>query len=229
MDYSQIEVRVYAKIVGETALLELFDRDDADVYTATAANLLDVAESEVTKEERQKAKAIMLGLLYGLSAVGLPTYAFKNYGVVIAPDEAEDLIDKFFELYPNIARDHEDVLNELEEEGYVDRKTLAGRRRDGITVRNEAINAPIQGTAADGLKMAMARVYAGLRKFGGSAFIVGAFHDELLVECDETDGEEVATMVETAMLEAMDDLLNASDPRVRIKVSGGVSQIWTKD
>jgi DNA polymerase I-like protein with 3'-5' exonuclease and polymerase domains len=96
-------------------------------------------------------------------------------------------------------------------------------------VRNEAINAPIQGTAADGLKIAMGRLYKGLKKFGGSAFIAGAFHDEILVECDEADAEDVQTITRSAMLETMDELLNASDPRVRIKMSGGVSPVWTKE
>jgi DNA polymerase I-like protein with 3'-5' exonuclease and polymerase domains len=228
MDYSQIEVRVYAKIVGETTLLKLFDRDNADVYTSTAAQLMNVEESEVTKDERQKAKAIMLGLLYGLSAAGLPAYAFNNYGVVISPDEAEDLIERFFELYPAIEADHEGVLEDLDEYGSVDRRTLAGRRRDGITVRNEAINAPIQGTAADGLKAAMALVYERLKKFDRTAFIVGVFHDELLVECDEGDAAEIEELVKGAMLEAMDALLNADEPRIRLKVSGGITKVWTK-
>ena len=228
MDYSQIEVRVYAKIVGETTLLKLFDRDNADVYTSTAAQLMNVEESEVTKDERQKAKAIMLGLLYGLSAAGLPAYAFNNYGVVISPDEAEDLIEKFFELYPAIEADHEGVLEELDEYGSVDRRTLAGRRRDGITVRNEAINAPIQGTAAEGLKAAIALAYERLKKFDGTAFIVGVFHDELLVECDEGDAAEIEELVRGAMLEAMDALLNADEPRIRLKVSGGITKVWTK-
>jgi DNA polymerase I-like protein with 3'-5' exonuclease and polymerase domains len=228
MDYSQIEVRVYAKILEEEALLEIFENPSADVYRTTAANMLNVSEEEVSDEDRNKAKAIVLGLLYGLSAIGLPAYAFKNYLVVITPEEAEDLIDRFFELYPNIAQDHAGVLDDLQEFGAVDRKTLAGRRRDGITVRNEAINAPIQGSAADGLKLAMAKVYDGLKKFGASAFIVGAFHDELLVECDEDDAGDVQDVVEAAMLEAMEELLNADPPKVRIKVSGGVSPVWTK-
>jgi DNA polymerase I len=228
MDYSQIEVRVYAKIVAETALLEIFENPEADVYRTTAANMIEISEDEVTEEDRQKAKAIVLGILYGLSAAGLPAYAFKSYGVVIPPDEAEDLIERFFELYPKIAEDHAHVLDDLREDGYVDRQTITGRRRDGITVRNEAINAPIQGSAADGLKLAMSKAYAGLKKFGGSAFIAGAFHDELLVECDEGDAGDVQDVVEAAMLEAMEELLNAEPPKVRIKVSGGVSPVWTK-
>jgi DNA polymerase-1 len=227
VDYSQIEVRIYAKIVEEIGLLKLFEQG-ADVYTSTAANLLNVEESEVTKKQRQKAKAIMLGLLYGLSAVGLPMYAFKNYGVVITPDEAEELIEGFFELYPKIKADHDHVLAELEEKGSVNRITLSGRRRDGITNRNEAINAPIQGTAADGLKMAMARVHDGLRKFNGSAFIIAVVHDELLVECNEADAKEVEEIVKSAMIEAMDEIVNANDPKVPIEVEGVGKREWVK-
>jgi DNA polymerase I-like protein with 3'-5' exonuclease and polymerase domains len=229
VDYSQIEVRIYGRLVGETALLGLFDRGDADVYRATAANLLGITEEEVTKEERQKAKAIMLGLLYGLSARGLPAYAFKNYGVTIEPKEAEALIERFFEFYPAIASDHASVLFELESTGYIDRKTLTGRCRDNITVRNEAINMPIQGTAADGLKIAIGRVYEELKKFDGTAFIIAALHDELLVECNEADAPEIEDIVAEAMLEAMNELLNASEPRVELEVSGGRARVWTKD
>ena len=171
----------------------------------------------------------MLGLLYGLSAVGLPEYAFKNYGVEISPDEAEELIEGFFELYPAIATDHQDVLAELHETGSVDRVTLAGRRRDRITNRNEALNAPIQGSAADGLKLAMSLVYRRLMRFDGTAFIIGTFHDELLVECDEVDAKEVLEIVKTSMLEAMDGLVNAGELNVPIEVTGGITKSWSKD
>jgi DNA polymerase-1 len=228
VDYSQIEVRVYAKIVEETALLDLFDQG-ADIYKSTAANLLDIREEEVTKTQRQKAKAIVLGLLYGLSARGLPGYAFSNYGVEILPDEAEELIEKFFELYPAIAADHDKVLTELNETGSVDRVTIAGRRRDGIVVRNEAINAPIQGSAADGLKKSMAAVHRRLKRFKGTAFTIISLHDELVIECDEEDADEVLRLVKEAMTEAMDELLNAEGRRVPVKVTGTVTNVWSKD
>jgi len=227
VDYSQIEVRIYAKTVEEADLLRLFEQDK-DVYTSTAASLLNIEENEVTKEQRQKAKAIMLGLLYGLSAAGLPMYAFKNYGVVIPPDEARELIEGFFEIYPAIKADHDEVLAELTTKGSVDQRTLSGRPRDDITNRNEAINAPIQGTAADGMKLAMARVYERLRKFNGTAFIIAALHDEILVECDEADAPEIEKIVKSAMIEAMNELVNAEEPHVKLKVSGGVSKVWTK-
>jgi P4 family phage/plasmid primase-like protien len=227
VDYSQIEVRIYAKMVGEKALLDAFERG-GDVYRATAARLMRVPPSKVTKTQRQKAKAIMLGLLYGLSARGLPHYAFTNYGVEIPPKEAKDLISRFFRLYPNISDDHDKAAQQLDEKGSVDRVTLSRRRRDRITVRNEAINAPIQGTAADGLKAAMGRVFEGLRDVEG-AFIVGAFHDELLIECNEHHGEEVKAIVEKVMIEAMDAILNSTTPHVAITVDGAVVPAWTED
>ena len=181
------------------------------------------------KEQRQLAKALVLGMLYGLSAYGLPTYAFKNYGIKMTPNEAENHVASFYELYPKLAAYHDEVLEELSTNGYVDQSTLAGRRRDGITNRNEAINAPIQGAAADGLKMAMAEVHKRLRKFKGTAFIVATIHDELLVECDEADGPEILEIVQEAMVETMDALVNVEEPHVRIKVEGSVTKVWTKD
>lgn len=227
LDYSQIEPRIYAVFAPEPKLIELYERPNADVYRSTAAELLGVEESEVTKEQRNKAKAIVLGISYGLSAFGLPTYAYAKFNVKITPDEAEELIEGVFELYPNIEADHDAVLAELNERGFVDRMTLTGRRRDGITVRNEAINAPIQGTGADILKLAMAKLYKALREFEG-AFIVGVFHDEILVECDEVDAEDVRRVSESAMIEAANELLNTEEPRVPIEVDGGISRVWTK-
>jgi DNA polymerase I len=221
-------VRIIAKLLNEPVLLDLFVRG-ADVYRSTAAGLLGIEEEDVTKEQRQLAKALVLGMLYGLSAYGLPKYAFKNYGIKMTPNEAENHVASFYELYPKLAAYHDEVLEELNTNGYVDQSTLAGRRRDGITNRNEAINAPVQGTAADGLKMAMAEVYKRLRRFNGTAFIVATIHDELLIECDEADGPEVLEIVQEAMVETMDALVNSEEPHVPIKVEGAVTKVWTTD
>jgi DNA polymerase-1 len=213
----------------EPKLIELYERLNADVYRSTAAELLGVEEAKVTKEQRNKAKAIVLGISYGLSAFGLPTYAYAKFNVKITPDEATGLIEGVFEMYPNIEADHDEVLKELNARGYVDRMTLTGRRRDGIRVRNEAINAPIQGTGVDILKLAMAKLYRQLGDGFENAFIVGVFHDEILVECDEADAEDVRYVSENAMIEAADELLNNEEPRVPVKVDGGTSRVWTKD
>lgn len=228
VDYSQVEVRICAKMIEEPGLLDLFERGE-DIYKITAAKMLDLDEGGVTKKQRNLAKALILGLLYGLSAYGLPTYAFRNYGIKMTPGEAQDYVRTFYALYPQLEEYHDEVLGELNTNGYVDQKTLAGRRRDHITNRNEAINAPVQGTAADGLKIAMAEVYKRLRRFNGTAFIVATIHDELLIECDEANGPEVLEIVKKAMVETMDALVNAEEPHVPIKVEGAVTKVWTKD
>jgi DNA polymerase I-like protein with 3'-5' exonuclease and polymerase domains len=232
-DYSQIEVRVLAKMLNEERLLRVYGRleDDAqsgDVYRTTAAYLLGVEAEAVTKAQRNLAKAIVLGMNYGLSAYGLPQYAFTNLGIKdMTTEEAEEYVESFYDLYPKIRDFHDDTLDTLEEMGSVDQRTLTGRLRGEITNRNEAINAPIQGTSADVLKRAMALAYGRLKAFD-DAFVVASIHDELLVECNEGDAEAVAGVVEASMLEAADEILNADEPRVKIEVDVAVNKRWVK-
>jgi DNA polymerase I-like protein with 3'-5' exonuclease and polymerase domains len=232
-DYSQIEVRVLAKMLNEERLLRVYGRleDDAqsgDVYRTTAAYLLGVEAEAVTKAQRNLAKAIVLGMNYGLSAYGLPQYAFTNLGIKdMTTEEAEEYVESFYDLYPKIRDFHDDTLDTLEEMGSVDQRTLTGRLRDEITNRNEAINAPIQGTSADVLKRAMALAYGRLKAFD-DAFVVASIHDELLVECNEGDAEAVAGVVEASMLEAADEILNADEPRVKIEVDVAFNKRWVK-
>ena len=192
---------MYAKIVREPALLAVLEKG-LDAYRATAAGMLGKPESEVTDEERQKAKAIVLGLLYGLSASRAPGLRLQGLRRRDSARRVEGSHRSFLDLYPAIAEDHEAAEAEVEDGGSADRKTLTGRRRDGITARNEAINMPIQGTAADVLKLAMGRLYRELSVFE-DAFIVGAFHDELLVECNEGDAETIEKL--TAKSDARGD------------------------
>ena len=232
-DYSQIEVRVIAKMLNEERLLELYgrpedDKPSDDVYRATAAHLLGVEPEDVTKEQRDLAKAIVLGMNYGLSARGLPFYAFTKLGIEDMPvDDAEEHVEAFYDLYPKIRAYHDDVLTTLAEMGSVDQRTLTGRLRAEITNRNEAINAPIQGTSADVLKRAMTLVYGRLKGFD-DAFVIASIHDELLVECAEGDAEAVAGVVEGAMLEAADEILGAEEPKVKIEVDVAINQRWVK-
>jgi DNA polymerase I-like protein with 3'-5' exonuclease and polymerase domains len=231
-DYSQIEVRVLAKLLNEERLLEIYGRPEdetksGDVYRATAAHLLDIEPENITEEQRNLAKAIVLGMNYGLSAYGLPLYAFTNLGIKdMSRDDAEAYVEAFYELYPKIQEYHNDTLTELGE-GSVDQRTLTGRLRAEITNRNEAINAPVQGTAADILKRAMTLAYGRLKGFD-DAFIVASIHDELLVECAEGDAEVVSDIVTGAMLEAADEILNAEEPKVKIEVDVTTGSRWTK-
>jgi DNA polymerase I-like protein with 3'-5' exonuclease and polymerase domains len=230
IDYSQIEVRVIAKVLEVEELLRLFEAGE-DIYRNTAAGLLGLPVADVDDDQRQLAKALVLGMIYGLSAHGLPMYAYKNFGIKdMSPKEASSYVDAFYALYPEIEEYHDDVLGSLRVRGEVDQRTITGRLRAGITNRNEAINAPIQGSAADGLKAAMAAVYPALRaRVGESAFIIATLHDELLIECDEGDGEAVLELVSEVMVETMDELINKDEPKVPIKAEGRVTKIWIKD
>src|SRR5215207_6080235 len=232
VDYSQIEVRVAAKMFDVKELLRIF-REGEDVYRTTAAAMPGIALEDVTDKQRKLAKSVVLGLLYGLSAKSLPEYAFTQFGIKdMSAEEAAEHVNAFYDVYPELKEYHENTTAELydaEGAGVVDRATMTGRRRDNITARNEAINAPVQGTAADGLKAAMALVHERLRdEFGGSAYIIATIHDELLVECDEADGDAVLELVESAMLEAMDAIVNAEGDPVLIEVEGAITKTWTK-
>jgi DNA polymerase I len=142
-------------------------------------------------------------------------------------DEAEEYVEAFYDLYPKIREYHEAGKEGINDVGGVDRTTLTGRRRDEITNRNEAINAPVQGTSADVLKRAMTLVYGRLKAFN-DAFVIASIHDELLVECAEEDAEAVAGVVEAAMLEAADEILNAEEPKGKIEVDVAVGRRWVK-
>jgi DNA polymerase I-like protein with 3'-5' exonuclease and polymerase domains len=232
-DYSQIEVRILAKMLEEERLLAVYGRpgDEAksgDVYRETAAHMLDVPPETVTKEQRNLAKAIVLGMNYGLSAYGLPGYLFTNLGIEgVTVDEAQEYVDAFYDLYPKIRDYHKDTLDTLNDLGSVDQRTMTGRLRSEITDRNEAINAPIQGTSADVLKRAMALVYDRLKGFS-DAHIVASIHDELLVECYEEDAEPVREILVSSMMEAAEEIVNAEEPKIKIEVDATVGKRWEK-
>jgi DNA polymerase I len=149
--------------------------------------------------------------------------------VIIAPDEAEELIETFFKIYPAVEADHRKVEERLKKRGYVNRKTVLGRRRDKITRRNEGINYPVQASSADGLKSSLGSVYQRLGELRHSAFIIGAFHDELLVECDEGDAERVARIITGAMVSSMERMLMDKGRNVPIKVDVTIGPVWAKE
>jgi DNA polymerase-1 len=232
-DYSQIEVRVLAKILNEERLLKIYGQPEdqeksGDVYRTTAAYMLGVDAEAVTDEQRDLAKAIVLGMNYGLSAYGLPLYAFTKLEIKdMSVNEAEEYVEAFYDLYPKIHEYHDDTLATLHTDGNVDQRTMTGRLRAEITNRNEAINAPVQGTSADILKRAMTLAYKRLKAFE-NAFIIASIHDELLVECGEEDVEAVTSIVTASMLEAADEILNADEPKIKIEVDATTGKHWTK-
>jgi DNA polymerase I-like protein with 3'-5' exonuclease and polymerase domains len=197
-DYSQVELRIAAKIAGEKAMLDAYTRGE-DLHTQTARKVLGI--EEVTKHHRQLAKALNFGLLYGMGVNGLRMYAQSQYGVALTQEEARDYRQAFFTAYPGLARWHRSISD-----GPLDTRTLANRRRAGVTRFTEKLNSPVQGTGADGLKTALALLWERRADCPG-AFPVLVVHDEIVVEADAGQADATAEWLKTAMVDGMAPLV----------------------
>ncbi|HGH6009063.1 TPA: DNA polymerase I [Vibrio cholerae] len=202
VDYSQIELRIMAHLSGDQALLDAF-RDGKDIHAATAAEIIGVPIAQVSSEQRRRAKAVNFGLIYGMSAFGLA----KQLG--IPRGEAQEYMDKYFERYPGVMQYMEDTRSRAAQLGYVE--TIFGRRLHlpEITSRNAmrrkaaeraAINAPMQGTAADIIKKAMLLVDEWIEREGdGRVKLLMQVHDELVFEVKESSLSEIESKVQQLM------------------------------
>lgn len=220
-DYSQIELRIVASICGDKNMSEAF-REGKDIHTATAARVYGIPESEVTKEMRYKAKSVNFGIIYGQSAFGLA----ENLN--ISRGEAKELIENYFREFSGVKKYMDDTINFAREYGYV--QTLMGRRRylrditsnngvvRGFAERN-AINAPIQGTAADMIKVAMINVQAALKQNNFQTKLLLQVHDELVFDVPLNEVEAVKPVIEQAMV-------NALKLEVPVEVGIGVGKTW---
>ena len=200
-DYSQIELRLLAHISGDSAMQAAFTLGQ-DIHSATAAQVFHVAPEDVTHEMRRRAKAVNFGIVYGISAFSLS----QDIGVSVA--EAKAYMDAYFATFPGVRRYMDAVVEQARETGYVE--TLFHRRRDlpelSSSNRNlrafgerVALNMPIQGTAADIMKLAMIAVWKGLRETIPEARLVLQVHDELIVECPEDQAAAVAQLLTEKM------------------------------
>jgi DNA polymerase I len=197
-DYSQIELRVMAELSGDPRLLAAYRAGD-DLHTLTAALLLDKPLAQVTRAERQAAKAVNFGLLYAMGAEGLQGYAQQTYGVTLTVEEAQRFRARFFAAYPGIAAWHRQIWEALP---LTESRTLSGRRRQWAEPPRLAAlyNTPVQGGAADMIKRALMALPQALQ--GTEAVIVGTIHDEILVEAPDDRAVEVAHILKTVMEEA---------------------------
>ena len=204
-DYSQIELRIVAAISGDTNMCEAF-RLGKDIHTATAAKVYGIEESEVTKEQRYKAKSVNFGIIYGQGAFGLA----DNLG--ISRTEAKGIIDNYRKEFSGITTYMDDIVRFAREKGYVE--TLMGRKRwlrdinsSNFTVRGfaerNAINSPIQGTAADMIKLAMARIREDIRKMGLKSRMIMQVHDELVFDVLRSEAETLRSLILEDMQHAM--------------------------
>ncbi len=200
-DYSQIELRLLAHMAGDERMIEAF-RSGADFHTVTAAQVFGVAPEQVTHEMRRSAKAVNFGIVYGISPFSLS----QDIGVTVA--QAKEYMDKYFATYPGVRAYMDGVVEQGKQDGYV--STLFGRRRwlpelksSNFNTRSfgerVALNMPIQGTAADIIKMAMIRVRDRLEREGLKGRLVLQVHDELIVECPEEEQETVCRLLREEM------------------------------
>jgi DNA polymerase-1 len=196
-DYSQIELRIVAAISHDVNMCNAF-KAGTDIHTATAARVYNVPESEVTKEMRYKAKSVNFGIIYGQGAFGLA----DNLG--ISRTEAKEIIDNYKKEFPGIQKYMDDTINFAREHGYV--QTLMGRKRwlrdinsANFTVRGfaerNAINSPIQGTAADMIKLAMQKVHAAMKKEKMQSKMILQVHDELVFDAVKPEVKELKPLI----------------------------------
>jgi len=220
-DYSQIELRIMAHLSGDATLLETFVQD-LDVHAATAAQIFDIPLEEVNQDHRRKAKEINFGIMYGMGRFGL------SNRLEISFEEAGEFIDNYFQKYPEVHAYIEQTIADVRNKGYVTtmmnrRRYLpeinAGNRRVREFAERNAINTPIQGTAADLIKVAMIRIHEEMQKRKLQSMMIMQVHDELVFEVPESEIEEMKALVVKNMESALE--LN-----VPVKVDVGMANNW---
>jgi DNA polymerase-1 len=222
-DYAQIELRVAAQLAPCDALRGVFQRG-GDPHRATASTLTGKSAEEITKHERQLAKAINFGFLFGMGARRFRGYARSSYGVELTEEESEGARAAFFRTYPGLAAWHRRV-GALGRRGTdVTVTTALGRRKRfdaGAFSYSAALNIPVQGTAADGFKRAMVELHALLPELGARGVLV--VHDEYIAEVPELHAEEACRSIASAMESAMSSVV----PDVPIEVEAVVAESWS--
>ena len=203
-DYSQIELRILAHLSEDESLIKAY-QEEQDIHRMTASKVFHIPFEEVTPIQRSNAKAVNFGIVYGISSFGL------GQDLNITRKEAEAYITQYFEAYPNLKKYLDDLVTKAKETGYI--TTLYGRKRPIPEIMSSnfmqrsfgeriAMNSPIQGTAADIMKIAMLRVRKALKEQGLRANILLQIHDELLLEVPKEEAEQVAILLQKEMMEA---------------------------
>jgi DNA polymerase-1 len=221
-DYSQIELRLIASLSGDETMIEAF-RQGQDIHSITASKVLGIPFEEVTKEQRSNAKVVNFGIIYGVSAFGLSQQSTLNMS------ESKEMIANYFRTYPKIKAYMDNNIALGRENGFVE--TIMGRRRylKDINSRNQmmrgvyeriAINAPVQGSAADLIKMAMIQLQAEIKRRALKSFMTIQVHDELLFEVHQSEIEEMKDLVVNTMQNAMPNLA------VPILAEYGIGKNW---
>lgn len=220
-DYSQIELRVLAHMSGDERLIGAYRHAD-DIHAITASEVFHTPLNEVTPLQRRNAKAVNFGIVYGISSFGL------SEGLSISRKEATEYINKYFETYPGVKEFLDRLVADAKETGYA--VSMFGRRRPVPELKSTnfmqrsfgervAMNSPIQGTAADIMKIAMIRVDRALKAKGLKSRIVLQVHDELLIETQKDEVEAVKALL-------VDEMKHAADLSVSLEVEANVGNSW---
>ena len=220
-DYSQIELRVLAAISGDETLIHAY-REAQDIHRITASQVFHIPFDEVTDLQRRNAKAVNFGIVYGISSFGL------SQDLSITRKEAAQYIEKYFETYPGIKKFLDDTVENAKKEGYV--TTLFGRRRPMPELKagnfmqrsfgeRVAMNAPIQGTAADIIKIAMIRVNDRLKAENLKSRLILQVHDELLIEAEESETDEVKRIL-------LEEMQGAAELSVKLEIDMHTGKNW---
>jgi DNA polymerase-1 len=222
-DYSQVELRAAAAIAGEDKMIEAYHAGK-DLHTLTAAAILGRNEDEIDKSDRQLAKAVNFGLLYGQYAPGLVRYASASYGVQLSREQAEKIRGAFFRTYSKLFQWHTRSKQDADSCAKEARTRLGRRRLIPGTASSwnrftALVNMPVQGGTADGMKKAIILV---AQRIPEGAHLVATVHDEMVVECREEDAEAVKEILIESMTEAMAELF----PEVPIEVEANICSNW---
>ncbi len=224
VDYSQVELRVLAHLSGDEAMITAFQRGE-DIHAATGTRIFKVKLEEVTREQRRIAKAVNFGLLFGMSAFRLARETGLDY------KEADSILQAYFENYPGIKRYLEGIIQEVQQRGYAE--TIMGRRRYYPILQNDPLsnqgraeeraakNHPIQGSAAEVIKIAMINLHQRLREQNLRTRMVLQVHDELLFDIPEEELEAVTPLI-------IDTMVNAMKLDVPVKVDAKVGRNWAE-
>ena len=220
-DYSQIELRVLAHMSGDESLIEAY-KENRDIHATTASQVFHVPYDEVTPELRRNAKAVNFGIVYGISSFGL------GQDLSISRKEAQNYIESYFETYPKIKDFLDGLVKFAKEKGYA--LSMFGRRRPIPELKNSnfmirsfgeraAMNSPIQGTAADIMKIAMNNVSNRLKKEGLKSRLILQIHDELLVEAPREEAKKAKLILE-------EEMVNAARLKVKLEVDCHSGDNW---
>lgn len=243
-DFGNIEMRIIAELSGDKLLIQIFV-DDGDAHYRTASILTGKAESEITKKERQEAKPVNFGFIYGMQAAKLVLYAQSAYKVSLTPEKAKLFRQRYFEAYVGVGRWHRKIENALEackkSNKMYEARTLAGRLRmlNAQEAFNEAKNTPSQGTGADGLKAALREVYMRLKKYGGTGrwdqpFTVkmrNHVHDEIMLSAPSSGSSEDKERQEYARKDLSEGMKAGVQPmlkRVPVTADAVIADSWAE-